>query len=336
MRGFFQFIFVSFFWLPQAYGFAFLSEFVSKNGNDIRYEESGLSSDEIKHPKWKNSPVNIVLCTGGTAIQNTKLRQSNGNLVLTDSEWKQKILADLNDAISSWNSSTLGSAVSLGTATANSSCGPNMGQTYGGNDGVNQIFFNSVYDDGVDLPRGVLGFTLLSLEVQDGELVIVDADVILNAMNYNDYVNGDYYDPAGILTHELGHFFGIAHSLVSDDNSSDETLTSATMYPKVIGNGSYLIALAYDDVIALQNLYPSTNEGGILRGAVFNHEGAPLRGAQVSVFSLQENSSILENTSITAAISGLSQTRTSTDGSFEIRALPLNINFIVFVEPIER
>lgn len=336
MRGFFQFIFVSFFWLPQAYGFAFLSEFVSKNGNDIRYGDSGLSSDEIKHPKWKNSPVNIVLCTGGTAIRETKLRQSDGNSDLTNSEWNQKILADLNTAISSWNDSPLGSAVSLGTAAANSNCGPDMGQTYGGNDGVNRIFFNSVYDDGVALPRGVLGFTALSLEVQDGELVIVDADIILNAMNYNNYSNGEYYDPAGILTHELGHFFGIAHSLVSDDNSSDGTLSSATMYPKVLGNGSYLTVLAYDDVIALQNLYPSTNEGGILRGAVFNHEGAPLRGAQVSVFSLQENSSILENTSITAAISGLSQTRTSTDGSFEIRALPLNINFIVFVEPLER
>ena len=324
------------FWAPQASGFAYLSEFVGRDNNEIRYEASGLSSDEIKHPQWENSSVNIVLCTGGTAIQNTKLRQSGSNSALNDSQWRQKILADLNTAISSWNDSPLGSAVSLNTATANSDCGPNMGQTYGGNDGVNQIFFNSVYDDGVALPRGVLGFTVLSLEVQNGELVIVDADIILNAMNYSNYSDSEYYDPAGILTHELGHFLGIAHSLVSDDNSVDEVLSSATMYPKVLGSGNYLSVLAFDDVIALQNLYPSTNQGGILRGAVFNHEGVPLRGAQVSVFSLEENSNILTNTSITAAISGLSQTRTTTDGSFEIRAIPLHVNFIIFVEPIER
>ncbi len=329
-RHFGHFLLAFLFWAPEILGFAFLSEFVSQDGKTLRPQGIiGLGSDQILHPRW-NSSINLVLCTGGSAIRETKLRTNPSNVGLSDAQWFDKVFDSLNAAIDEWNAA-YGNLSWIPSATRSAGCGPNTGQAFGGRNGQNQIFFNSVFEDGSTLPRGVLGYTILSLEPQNGQLRIVEADIILNAMAYSNYTNMEYYEPAGIITHELGHLLGIAHSLVNDDNKLDDPmLSSATMYPKVIGDGAYLSALATDDSLAARNLYSNTSVGGTLKGAVFNSQGTPLRAAQVSVFGLDDN------TSITATLSGMSQTRSSTDGSFEIRGIPLDSDFIVFVEPLDR
>jgi hypothetical protein len=66
------------------------------------------------------------------------------------------------------------------------------------------------YDDAAN----AIGFTTLTVDLTDGE--IVGADIEINSANYLIVADGPAtngaYDLASILTHEAGHFLGLAHS----------------------------------------------------------------------------------------------------------------------------
>jgi hypothetical protein len=98
------------------------------------------------------------------------------------------------------------------------------------------------YDDS----SNTLGLTTLTYDLTDGE--IFDADMELNSHDYNLVLASpapvDSYDLASVITHEAGHFLGLAHS----------TDNTAVMYAHYhAGEGT----LTQDDIDGVCSIYPS-------------------------------------------------------------------------------
>jgi len=95
-----------------------------------------------------------------------------------------------------------------------------------------------------------------------------------------------------LITHEIGHFFGIDHSQTNINNQEKEAgipaiCSSSTqdkypvMYPFVCRDEE---SLHTDDISAISALYPATNINnnfGILQGKFFNESGNPVLGANI-------------------------------------------------------
>ncbi len=106
------------------------------------------------------------------------------------------------------------------------------------------------HDDEWPYPGAIdtFGFTRVRFNVQTGE--IYDADVELNSADFDLTTDerGDGVDLQSILTHEFGHFFGLAHP------GSDQS--DATMRANWDGSGTALRTLADDDASAICDSYP--------------------------------------------------------------------------------
>jgi hypothetical protein len=92
-----------------------------------------------------------------------------------------------------------------------------------------------------------LGLTTVTFEVSTGELY--DADTEINGtlpLSVGDPVPQGSYDVESIITHEMGHFLGLAHS-------GD---TSATMFARYSRGSTSMRALGADDVAGLCSIYP--------------------------------------------------------------------------------
>jgi predicted Zn-dependent protease len=91
-----------------------------------------------------------------------------------------------------------------------------------------------------------LALTTLTFNIDTGE--IYDADVEINS-HEQEITFGDEHvvaDLESIVTHEAGHFLGLAHSL-------DKT---ATMYPSYIPGATALRNIHPDDVLGICSIYP--------------------------------------------------------------------------------
>ena len=91
-----------------------------------------------------------------------------------------------------------------------------------------------------------IALTTTTFDPDTGELL--NADIEMNAANF-DLTTSDtdvQYDIASVLTHETGHFLGLAHSLDPD----------ATMRPSYEAGSLDLRDLAPDDAAAICALYP--------------------------------------------------------------------------------
>lgn len=99
-------------------------------------------------------------------------------------------------------------------------------------------------------PNNTLGLTTVTFEPSTGE--IYDADMELNATQGNlsttDAVEPNGFDLASVVTHEAGHFFGLAHA---------QSPTS-TMYASYKPGTTQLRTLSADDVEGICAIYPST------------------------------------------------------------------------------
>jgi hypothetical protein len=120
-----------------------------------------------------------------------------------------------------------------------------------GGKNVNVIIFrdDSWTYQGID---GTLAKTSVTFDVNTGE--IFDADIEVNSA-YNDLTVGDsgvQYDLQSILTHEVGHFIGIAHTL--DPN--------ATMFASYTPGTFSIRTLSPDDTMAACTVYPPTRQAG--------------------------------------------------------------------------
>ncbi len=94
-----------------------------------------------------------------------------------------------------------------------------------------------------------VGKTLLAFDQDTGEML--DADIALNSAKYPFVTSGDGIDLVAVLTHEVGHALGLAHSDVA----------GATMQPETRGFGtSELRSLESDDRAGICAIYPPTHD----------------------------------------------------------------------------
>lgn len=108
--------------------------------------------------------------------------------------------------------------------------------------------------DGEPLAKGALAITLVAVS-QDGN-AIVDGDIIVNGEHHfrdaAEYAGGwansrvSYYDLQNVLTHELGHWFGLGEEYVD---------TESTMYAYVNPGETKKRDLTLDDATAVQLAY---------------------------------------------------------------------------------
>jgi MYXO-CTERM domain-containing protein len=119
--------------------------------------------------------------------------------------------------------------------------------TYNTNEGnQNVILFHDdfwPYNDA----NNTLGLTTITYDPDTGELD--DADMEINAtvpLSVGDPLAADGYDFESIITHETGHFFGMAHS-------TDDT---ATMFAHYTPGTSFMRILKADDMAGICSIYP--------------------------------------------------------------------------------
>lgn len=123
-----------------------------------------------------------------------------------------------------------------------------------------------MFDDGTwphNDSNNTLGLTTVTYNITSGELY--DADMEINTAQVTLTVNGDVppdgFDLLSIITHESGHFLGLAHS----------PDTHATMFAHYTQGATTMRSLSADDVQGICAIYPpdetrSTADGGLPEG----------------------------------------------------------------------
>jgi hypothetical protein len=100
--------------------------------------------------------------------------------------------------------------------------------------------------------NNTLGLTTVTFNADTGE--IYDADLEINAAQKNltiaEPVPATGFDLQSVVTHEVGHFFGLAHA----------TAPTSTMYAAYKPGTSTLRSLAADDIAGICAIYPSTSQ----------------------------------------------------------------------------
>jgi hypothetical protein len=127
-------------------------------------------------------------------------------------------------------------------------------QTIGGN--ANIIVFNDdswdVVDTGGDA-EATLALTTVTYDKRNGE--ILDADISVNGQNMLSTatpVPTNAYDLQSLISHEVGHFIGLAHS-PTPCASAHACPTMRSVYPK--GDDSFR-TLEADDIAGVCTVYP--------------------------------------------------------------------------------
>lgn len=271
-------------------------------------------------------PLRLKLCTGAS----TGYSSATINFVTSK---VTELLSDLDSAGSAWASvGSSGSSLTFGSSAEDNSA------SCTGLSGYKRIRFTTFADS------SIVAYTSTTYEVQDGTIIISDSSIDVNqAITFNTHqCNTAACAPSssnisfqGVITHELGHMLGVSHSEVNDDNSSDGSTTMATMFPAIsnLSESRAIESLETDDQLAKQSLYPSSgfpdDTGGTISGYV-RYGNSGQRGAHVTAFDLTTHRSIA------GAFSGVTGTRTNPDGSFVIKGIPLDTDFALFVEPVQR
>lgn len=100
-----------------------------------------------------------------------------------------------------------------------------------------------------------LGLTTVTFNAESGE--IYDADMEINASGKNlsisDGVPANGFDLLSVITHEAGHFLGLAHA----------TSSTATMFASYKPGTTTLRSLTSDDVDGLCAIYPSDKQRAV-------------------------------------------------------------------------
>lgn len=338
-----------------SFGYGSLAEFVNSTSTAFRDVISGdsiQSSDIIASPKWPNSslPLQLELCAGSSR------NSLNYGIVRYQTTKQTEILADISTATNSWSFGS-GSSLSFSSPTATSSCPESNSGSFTAFDASHKLIRFSGYPNGLstanELPAGVLAYTPTTIQIQGGELSIVDGDIIFNkdypfvthacdTLLRSGSSSGTCPSSAsnvtflGVLTHELGHFIGISHSVINDDNSTDGINTMATMYPSIssILESRAMESPELDDQLAREFLYPSagfpSSSTGSISGFVMRNASLGQRGAHVAVFDVDEM------ITVAGVYSSMSGSQGNPTGAFSIDGLPLNHRYAVFVEPVDR
>jgi hypothetical protein len=114
------------------------------------------------------------------------------------------------------------------------------------------VFRDEVWPHPDDL-NNTLGLTTITFDPDTGE--IYDADMEINStvpLTVSGPVPSSGNDFLSIITHESGHFFGMAHS--NDD--------LATMYAHYTPGSTYMRNLTSDDTAGICSIYPTASSSG--------------------------------------------------------------------------
>ncbi len=160
---------------------------------------------------------------------------------------------------------------------------------------------------------GVAAVTNITYDYASGK--ILDADILINesALYSTDPAIGSYL--GDVLSHELGHALGLAHSEVKH----------ATMF-YWLTRGQH--SLSPDDQAGAYAIYPDVSLGakgkitGKIQGAGQNGSGIPIFGAHVQALSEKDGRV-------------LGSTLSLENGKFEIAGLPLDENYFLYVSPVK-
>lgn len=142
-----------------------------------------------------------------------------------------------------------------------------IGYVKGAKNNVNEIIFHDdkwPYNDGVN----TIALTTLTFNSDTGQ--ILDADIELNSasgMITTVTPSATTFDLQSVLTHETGHFLGLAHSGHSE----------ATMYSMYRPASTSMRVLATDDISGICAVY-GTKERPTAMGAVSSECSSPPRG----------------------------------------------------------
>ena len=160
----------------------------------------------------------------------------------------------IDSAFTTWNEVKCGS---IGVGIATSDVGPaDCSEVRYNPNGPNQnvIVFRDTtwpYSD----PNNTLGLTTVTFNADTGE--IYDADMELNATGKNlstsATVPANGFDLLSVVTHEAGHFLGLAHA----------TDATATMFASYKPGTTTLRTLAPDDIAGICDIYPTTTERNV-------------------------------------------------------------------------
>ncbi len=98
-------------------------------------------------------------------------------------------------------------------------------------------------------PNNTLGLTTVTFNAQTGEIYDADMEINSSAKNLSitDAVPTNGFDLQSVVTHEAGHFLGLAHA----------TDARATMYASYKPGTSALRSLSPDDVAGICAIYPN-------------------------------------------------------------------------------
>lgn len=143
-----------------------------------------------------------------------------------------------------------------------------VGYVKGAKNNVNEIIF---HDDGWPYNDGfnTIALTTLTFNADTGQ--ILDADIELNTSSgliTTGTPTASTFDLQSVLTHESGHFFGLAHS----------GHTEATMYSKYLPASTSMRVLAADDTAGICAIY-GTSQRPTSTGAVPAECNATPRGS---------------------------------------------------------
>jgi hypothetical protein len=185
---------------------------------------------------WRNACVSYSVQQDGTS--KISLAEASAVIDASFAAWTTVTCPDSGAGVGIGASST--APVACDKVRYNSS-GPNQ----------NLVVFREAawpYSD----PNNTLGLTTITFNAETGE--IFDADMEINASGGNlsvgDPVPPNGFDLASVVTHEAGHFFGLAHA----------TDSQATMFASYKPGSSALRELAADDVDGICAIYPSERE----------------------------------------------------------------------------
>lgn len=181
---------------------------------------------------WRNACVGFSINSAGSA----KLPPADTEraIRLGFAAWGESICPDSGAALGL-------SIVELGSST----CSEVRFNERGPNQNV-VVFRDDVWPYGD--PGSTLGLTTVTFNAHDGEIFDVDLEINSSGDNLSvdEQVPIEGYDLLSVVTHEAGHFIGLAHS-------SD---ASATMFASYRPGSSAQRSLAPDDVLGACAIYP--------------------------------------------------------------------------------
>jgi hypothetical protein len=308
--------------------------------------------------QWSTSlpypPVVITTATNGTPQQITEI---GAVIQASFSAWTGVVSTSVNPAV------TPGIAAAVGQTSVQNACTNDAGTNV---DGVNTVCFNQSSDA---FTFGVLAFTRVITANAPGVSVgasqisafagqILDSDTEFSNSGQVTFATPGAlatslgaYDLESLLTHELGHYFGL------DDSAVRRAILFPFAPPPGTFIGQYPTAsapdgqLADDDRTGLRVLYPDpadTTYIGTISGAVvpanpFALANFPATSPGAAVGGIFGSQVVAENADtgqiVAAALGGWSCSAANPvpqfDGSYRIERLPVGVNYKVYVEPLD-